>query len=275
MSLEIKPEGNAAGGDFDYYGQRYAVYNKKIEIFSVIHEQSQKLFTIETDRCQVTSLAWSHPINGEFIAAALTSYLKIYKETSLNSWEAVFEDRDFEGRLTSVSWAPEHLGLFLLVSNTTGSVSIFSFKSENDWKRFDFKAHESPLVSASWMFDEKVMTIVTHSLTVKVWKFDISNVEMIFEIREKFNDAKSSPFNTLIAGCNSKEVVIFDALQGFQRVRAEADGGESLQWSTYGTILVVTSLVGMQVLRRMPSDHVWWKVVERVGENGKIELVSK
>ena len=274
MSLFIKPEGDFIGGEFDYYGQRYATYGSKIEIFSITDETSKYIATLNTDNMQVTSLSWSSPQNGEYIAACLSSSLKIYKEVSANAWEAVFQDQDFQGRLTSVSWAPEHLGLALLVSCEDGKVSIYTLNCTNEWKPVTFKAHNNKIFSASWMYDAKIFTFISHSNTIKVWKFDRNEIEPIYEINERAIDAKACHYNQYIAVCGSGGVFIYDTCQNYNRFKVEASGGGYLQWSTLGTILIVSGHEAVQVVRRVPSDQVLWKVVQRIGEDGKIELVS-
>ena len=124
------------------------------------------------------------------------------------------------------------------------------------------------------MWDARVHTFISHSNTIKIWKFDKNEIEPIYEIAEKFNDAKACPYNQYIAVCNSESVFIVDTSQRFEKFKAVASGGENLQWSSLGTILIVSGLQGLQVVRRIPSDKVLWKVVQRIGEDGRIELVS-
>ena len=272
MALTINPAGQTTGGEFDYYGKRYAAYNKSIQIFAVSNETSSHLFTIETENQAITSIAWSDPSNGDFIASISGNTLTIYKEVQLNSWDQVYQNRDHKGALTSLSWAPEHLGLHLLVSSLDKTISIFSYTSSSEWKKSTHLVHLQGVLSASWLYHDTIKTFLTQGESLKVWEYHSHNLTLAHQIFETFADVKACPSNSLIAGCTLTKLVIFDKSEGYERIEVQV-GGNYVQWSAYGTILLLGSEQGVRVLRRVPNEKVTWEVVECIGEEGEFKPV--
>lgn len=273
MALTINPAEIPAGGEFDYYGKRYATYNKSIEIFAVSNEVSTHLFTINPDHQPITSIAWSDPSNGEFIASISSNILSIYKEVSLNRWDLVYTNNDHLAALTSIAWAPEHLGLHLLVGSLDKSISIFSYNTSSEWVKNSLIVDSQGVYSVSWLFNENIKTFITYGESLNVWEYISHGFTLKHQIKKKFVDVKACSCNSLIAACTEDKLFIYNQAEGFRYVELDV-GGNYIQWSAYGTILVVGSEQGVKILRRYPSENYRWEVVQYIKEEGEIRQAS-
>ena len=80
----------------------------------------------------------------------------IWKETSHNKWEKIFEYTDHKNSVNSVSFCPEEYGLILICGSSDGNVSIHEYKSniifilDDNWNTAVLPAHKFGVTSLVW-----------------------------------------------------------------------------------------------------------------------------
>eukprot|EP01083_Nonionella_stella_P029608 81467_1 len=138
----------------DYYGKYLATASsdKLIKVFEVQGDTHSHLVDLAGHDGPVWQVSWAHPKYGKLLASC--SYAKqvfIWKEASdsPNTWLKVYEDREFDASVNSVSWAPHELGLILTVGCADGRVAVYTFK-DNHWDKVHFHAHAGGVNSVSW-----------------------------------------------------------------------------------------------------------------------------
>ncbi|KAH9414117.1 GTPase-activating protein S13 [Dermatophagoides pteronyssinus] len=139
----------------DYYGTRLATCSsdKSVKIFEITNNQYKQLAKLCGHEGPVWQLAWAHPKYENLLASC--SYDKkviIWKETSTNQWEKLYETNNHDSSVNSVCWAPHELGLILAAGSSDGSISVLSCNVDSnvwDVKKIQ-NAHSIGCNSVSW-----------------------------------------------------------------------------------------------------------------------------
>jgi protein transport protein SEC13 len=73
----------------------------------------------------------------------------IWKETSLNNWDKIYEYNEHKNSVNSIAFAPQECGLILLCGSSDGYLSIHEYKNEQ-WISNKQEAHVLGVNSVSW-----------------------------------------------------------------------------------------------------------------------------
>ena len=271
MLESINTENLPAGGEFDFYGRRYAVYDQNIKIYSVTNDEAHEVGLISFIGQKANCLSWCHPSHGGFIAAGCDNRIYIWKEAALNSWELIYTYSDHLGKINSIAWSPYQVGLNLLVGSDDQYFSIISNIYENNWHQIKRKGHNSSIFSVSWINHNDKRTFVTAAEKVKIWKWVNGEFEVEFSIEEAYNDVKACFYNLFIAACGKEGVFIWKKDdKGWVKTQVLDSPSFMVQWSSYGNILLATSEHCLSVIRQAPN--MAWIVVQTIDQNGKLNF---
>jgi len=113
----------------DYYGTKLATCSsdRSIKLFSINGTTHNLIAELRGHEGPVWQLAWAHPCFGNIIASC--SYDRkvfIWKETTLNNWEKIYEYSGHESSVNSINWAPKECGLLLASASSDGAVGLIS-----------------------------------------------------------------------------------------------------------------------------------------------------
>jgi protein transport protein SEC13 len=98
----------------------------------------------------ITSLAFSHPKNGEFFASAsLNNDLIIYQKVS-QSFEVLYTYNNESSYFTTMSFAPSEYGLILICGSENGTLSVHEYNSTlKQWNSYEIQnAHGDKCITA-------------------------------------------------------------------------------------------------------------------------------
>lgn len=73
----------------------------------------------------------------------------VWKETSSNNWEKVFEYNEHKHSVNSIAFASQEYGLMLLCGSSDGYISIHEYRNEQ-WNSKKHEAHSLGVNSVSW-----------------------------------------------------------------------------------------------------------------------------
>lgn len=260
-----------AGGEFDFYGQRYAVYGSKITIFSVVSNEPHEISSIQPNCKKVHCLSWCHPVHGPFLAAGCDKSIYIWKESALNTWEIIYNYSEHTGQITSLAWGPTHFGLNLLVSSEDQCFSHINNVYEDNWNASKRKGHNNPIASASWLNSFEKKNFVTAAENVKVWKCVNGEYEVEFTINEKYFDVKASTQGMVIAACKESGVFIWKKIENeWRNEQVKGAEGYMVQWSVHGNVLLACSKEKLYVIRQAPD--MTWVVAQVINQDGRISV---
>jgi len=140
---------------FDYYGKRVATCSsdKTIKIHNVSEGNNinAPLADLKGHEGPVWQVAWAHPKFGVVLASC--SYdrkVLVWKETSPNAWEIIYQYSGHELSVNSVAWAPHEYGLVLACASSDGYISVLTYKESDQWEHVRFAAHTVGVNAVSW-----------------------------------------------------------------------------------------------------------------------------
>lgn len=127
--VETGHEDMVHDAQMDYYGTKLATCSsdKKVRVFSVAAGNHSLIAELEGHEGPVWQIAWAHPSFANLLASC--SYDRkviVWKETSANNWEKVYEYGGHDSSVNSISWAPKEFGLQLVCGSSDGAVSILT-----------------------------------------------------------------------------------------------------------------------------------------------------
>ena len=118
---------------YNFYGNRVATSGSdgKINIFDVTNNTFNKIAELSKHEESVWKISWSHPRFGNLIASCgFDKKVFVWKETSSNIWEVIFQYNDHNHSLNSVVFCPHEYGLILLCGSSDGSISLHEYKEK-------------------------------------------------------------------------------------------------------------------------------------------------
>jgi WD40 repeat protein len=257
-----------SGGEFDFYGRRYAVYGAGIKIFLVLDDHIEEIATLTSSK--ISCLGWSHPIQGSYLAAGSGNVIQIWKETSVNVWDLIKTYTEHSENITSIAWSPQQIGINLLAGSSDQFFSILYNDYNDNWQSCKRRAHNRPVFSVSWINFLDIRSFVTAAEDTKVWRWVKGEFEIEFLINETYADVKACTYNFIIAACRNDEVFIWTKLDSVWRSSSVPNAqGYLLQWSTQGNILLACSENLLYVIRQTPNQS--WIIAQTISQNGKIK----
>ena len=271
MAEIIKTSSLPAGGEFDFYGKRYATFGNSIEIYFVENEEANLLSSISTLGQKANCLSWCHPCYGSYFAAGCDNTVIIWKESNLNCWEISYEYQDHQGKIMSIAWSPSQFGLNLLVGSADQCVSIITNTSEDTWHSCIRKVHNKSIISVSWINVQDKKKFVTAAENIKIWECINGEFKLEDAIDRNYSDVKANNYGLMIAACGKEGAFIWTKeTSGWRCEQVQGADGYMLQWSVNGTILVVCSEDLIYVIRKAPG--VGWIIAQTINQDGKIEI---
>jgi protein transport protein SEC13 len=98
----------------------------------------------------VWSISWSHPRFGPLLASCgFDKKVIIWKESSPNVWNKLYEYSDNKNSVNTLSFAPNEYGLILICGSVDGNISIHEYKNEN-WNAVKLFGHGFGVNGVSW-----------------------------------------------------------------------------------------------------------------------------
>ena len=157
--IDTKLEAPLIDFKYDYYGRKLAAISSDGSVR--IMENNSILCSLSGHQGPVLGLSWSHPKFGSVLATGGADHKVIlWKESSPNKWQIIYEYLGHDGPITSVSWGPYNLGLVLGVTSMDGCISVLVFVSEDKWQISTFPAHLNGALGLSWnLFKESLLKV--------------------------------------------------------------------------------------------------------------------
>ena len=88
-----------------------------------------KLYFNNSHDGAIWKVSWSHPRYGSLLASCgFDKKIIIWKESSLNKWDKIYEYNDHKNSVNTVAFAPQEYGLILLAGSHDGNISIHEYK---------------------------------------------------------------------------------------------------------------------------------------------------
>eukprot|EP00276_Gloeochaete_wittrockiana_P005266 CAMPEP_0184662378 /NCGR_PEP_ID=MMETSP0308-20130426/42989_1 /TAXON_ID=38269 /ORGANISM="Gloeochaete witrockiana, Strain SAG 46.84" /LENGTH=320 /DNA_ID=CAMNT_0027104373 /DNA_START=56 /DNA_END=1018 /DNA_ORIENTATION=- len=289
----------------DYYGKRLATCSsdRLIKIFDVSETGTDER-TLQSEirghEGPVWQVSWAHPKFGSILASC--SYDRrvcIWKESPPNQWTKIYEYMH-ESSVNAIAWAPHEYGLILACASSDSTVSILSYRDNNNsWEVQKIQAHNIGCNAVSWapavpagslthpqgVTAPPVKRLVTGGCDnmVKVWRFVDSNRWELEEQLDGHTDwvrdvawapGIGLPYTT-IASCSQDNTVLIwtqdDRSPSWKKIPLPKFQSVvwRLSWSIIGNILAVTTGEGKVTLWKESLDGEW-KLVSTVTGEGPV-----
>jgi len=152
-SIDTRHEDMIHDCQLNYYSNKLATCSsdRTIKIFDVDNGNLTPVAELKGHDGPVWQVAWAHPKFGSVLASC--SYDRraiVWKETAANQWTKIYEF-DHDSSVNSIAFGPHEFGLILAAASSDCSISILTYKSDNNWDVQKIpQAHSIGVNCVSW-----------------------------------------------------------------------------------------------------------------------------